>query len=509
MNNNLQRIEERLRLWGMPYGAVGFCILTFFMLSVASFLPPIMFHPGAGQFIVTIGFLALWRYSWGTFHFIRSLIYRKIIFPRWRKEVDHEGSELMPSQAYILITTYRIDAKLTARVFRSAVQEAVASNIPVTIVPSIVEQADEFIYRDLFKSFKPPERVKLRIVRIPGSGKRDALAQGFKAISRDMPPLDSIVVVMDGDTVLGANLFKRAMPFFKLRPNLGALTTDELAQVQGSGPWMQEWHDMRFAQRQILMSSLSLSKRVMTLTGRMSMFKASIVTNKDFIAHMTNDSLNHGRLGNFKFLTGDDKSSLYWVLKEGYEQIYLPDVQVLTIETPFAANFFKASSSLMFRWFGNMLRTNMRILKLGPRRMPFVVWWSFLDQRMSMWTSLAGPVFAAMLSIQYGMALLFYYLVWVLFVRWVMSLVLLSVRPVISWRYPFLLYYSQIYGALLKTYVLFRLDRQSWTRQKTNLKRGLSAWEERWNMLSSIAVHSASYLLFIAVIGLISGTLTF
>ena len=49
--------------------------------------------------------------------------------------------------------------------------------------------------------------------------------------------------------------------------------------------------------------------------------------------------------------------------------------------------------------------------------------------------------------------------------RLLQSLVLLTVRPTISGLYPPLLYYTQLYGALLKTWVLFRLDRQRWTRQ--------------------------------------------
>src|SRR5690606_34958711 len=154
-------------------------------------------------------------------------------------------------------------------------------------------------------------------------------------------------------------------------------------------------------QRHIYMSSVSLSKRVTTLTGRMSVFRASVVTHPDFIATIENDHLDHGRLGRFRFLTGDDKSSLFWVMKRGYEQIYVPDVKVLTIEDAPASGFFRYSSGLMRRWFGNMLRTNARILNLGFFRMPPFVWWTFLDQRINMWTTMAGPVFAVMLAIKH------------------------------------------------------------------------------------------------------------
>ena len=143
----------------------------------------------------------------------------------------------------------------------------------------------------------------------------------------------------------------------------------------------------------------------------------------------------------------------------------MPDVQVLTIEHPPAADLLRASSALMLRWFGNMLRASGRCLALGPRRLGWFVWWCLLDQRVSMWTPLIGPIAAVLLAIAVTPAFLYAYLLWVMATRLVQTLLLLTVRPTISGLYPPLLYYSQLYGALLKTWVLFRLDRQRWTRQ--------------------------------------------
>jgi glycosyltransferase Alg8 len=86
-----------------------------------------------------------------------------------------------------------------------------------------------------------------------------------------------------------------------------------------------------------------------------------------------------------------------------------------------------------------------------------------------------------------------------------MTLLLLTARPQTDWRYPFLLYYNQLYGALLKTYVLFRLDRQSWTRQDTRLERGLSAWRTRALAFSSAWMHMTALALFICAIGAAGG----
>lgn len=485
---------------GMPKGAISLAFYAAGLALLVSFLPMLTIHSDTKPLLLGIGLLATWRYSWGLINFIRSLFYREIVFPRWRSRVEAEGDIFDPSHVYILMTLFRIETETSTRVIRAAVSEAMRYGKPVTIVASIVELQDEFLFKTIFNELRVPEHIHLKIVRSKGTGKRDGLHYAFKAISRDMPDDDAVVIVMDGDTILLPGLLQRTVPFFKMMPKLGALTTDEIAEVHGSTT-MREWHDLRFAQRHLLMSSISLSKRVMTLTGRMSIFRASIVTDPAFISHVVDDHLDHWRLGRFKFLTGDDKSSLYWVLKEGWQQIYVPDTQVLTLEDPPSRNFVKASTQLMFRWFGNMLRTNERVLNLGPERLPFFVWWAFLDQRISMWTSLAGPVFAVMLTIKDGPIFLAYYIVWIGLIRLIMTLMLLTARHETSWRYPFLLYFGQVYGALIKTWVMFRLDKQSWTRQKTSLKRGLSRKEAFWNTWSSHIVHATAVLAFIGIIG--------
>ncbi len=410
----------------------------------------------------------------------------------------------MPPHVYLLVTSFRIETETTIQVFAAAIREAVNCGIPTTIVASIVEKADEHLVRKMFLDATPPERVRLNIVRIPGTGKRDGLAQAFRAISRDMPDPDAVVAVIDGDSILEEGLIRKTVPFFTMLPHIGALTTDELCEVRGS-KIIREWHNLRFAQRQILMCSLGLSYKVLTLTGRMSMFRASIITDPEFIGHVQSDAIDHWRLGHFKFLTGDDKSSWYAVLKQGWDMLYVPDTVVMTVEHPPSENFYKATTQLMFRWFGNMLRTNGRALALGPHRIGLFAWWCVLDQRISMWTSLTGPLFAVMLALKHSLLFLPIYAIWIAFTRWVMALMLLATRPVLSGYYPFLIYYNQIWGSLIKTYVFFRLDRQSWTRQKTKLNRGLSNNQVRWQNMTSVLTHGSAMAVFISIIGLLSG----
>jgi glycosyltransferase Alg8 len=118
---------------------------------------------------------------------------------------------------------------------------------------------------------------------------------------------------------------------------------------------------------------------------------------------------------------------------------------------------------------------------------------------MSMWTSLVG-FFVALLAGVFisGYALLLYAL-WILTTRYVLTLSLLAARPRVSVFYPFLLYFNQIFGSLIKVHVTFRLDRQKWTRQKTisaNVaKRPLIA-----SNLMSAYMHSVALIAFVSVL---------
>jgi glycosyltransferase Alg8 len=487
-------------------GLTGFALYTLALGLAVYMLPAEKLDPASASFLIALGSLAVWRYSWGLVHFARAGIFRKLVFPQLRRQADKQGNSLMPSHVYLLVTSYRIQTETTIAVFKSVIEEAIACGIPTTIVASIVELGDELLIKDLFKMANPPEQVKLQLVRIPGTGKRAGLAQGFRAISRDMPDSDALVAVIDGDCILQPGTVRKCAPFFKMMPNLGALTTDEDCEVEGSRI-MSEWHSLRFAQRHVLMSSMSLSKKVLTLTGRMSMFRADIITDADFIAHVEDDSISHWRLGHFRFLTGDDKSSWFWVLRAGYEMLYVPDVIVRTVEHPPSDNFFIATTILMRRWFGNMLRINGSALRLGPARTGLFTWWCILDQRISMWTSLTGPTFALFLTVKHSIVFLPAYLVWIGLTRWVMTVMLLTARPVLSWYYPFLIYYNQLWGSCIKTYVLFRLDRQSWTRQKTKLNRNMGAARQVFMNGTSVAMHGIAVMAFVTIIGLLAGLL--
>jgi len=274
---------------------------------------------------------------------------------------------------------------------------------------------------------------------------------------------DDLAVFMDGDSILGRGVIEKCAPLFALNAKLGAVTTNEEAVVVGP-KWMQDWCDMRFAQRRLAMQSHSLSHKVLTLTGRLSIFRASHVVEEDFIHTIESDHLSHWLWGDFRFLSGDDKSSWFWLLRNGHEMLYVPDAFAFTIENVEGNGYERVKQNLL-RWSGNMLRNGSRALALGPRQCGWFIWWCVLDQRLSIWTMLTGPVAALSLSLTMGPAVLIAYLVWVLATRLLLSLALYFYAGRIYLSFPFLLYANQLLASVIKVHLLFRISRQRWVNR--------------------------------------------
>jgi mannuronan synthase len=241
----------------------------------------------------------------------------------------------------------------------------------------------------------------------------------------------------------------------------------------------------------------------------MAVYPVRVATDPSFIDIVQNDSLDHWRLGRFRLLTGEDKSTAYWLLSRGLRMLYVPDVRVVTIEHPPAPDLPRASTKLMLRWFGNMLRASGRAIALGPRRLGLFPWWCLIDQRISMWTPMVGPIAAACLALAATPAFLYAYLLWVMATRLAQSLALLTVRPTIGGLYPLLIYYNQLYGAFLKTYILFRLDRQRWTRQDIALKAPLPAGRRAafLRAAGSLYLHVLALAALVAAVAVYAGLL--
>ncbi len=421
---------------------------------------------GAEGAIVVLGVIGIWRYSWAAINFCRAGWYLWVAYPAMRAKAGIAYQQrTTAAHAFFLVTSYKIEPDVTTRVYQSIFAAAAQSAGGATVVASVVDGADLRLVRSVFALMRTDmSSVRLIVDQVPGTGKRDALAKALRIITAQAPSWRDIVIFVDGDSCVPLDVVARSAPFF-CDPAVGGLTTDETVEINDA-PLFRDWFALRFTQRQMMMSSMGLSRRVLTLTGRMSVFRADLATDPGFIRQVQSDFLDHWRLGRVTFLTGDDKSTWFWLLKNGYQMLYLPDVQTVSMERQPLPGFVDSAVTLMVRWFGNMMRTNGRALALPASKIGLFTWWSLLDQRVSVWTTLAGPLGVLLTAILVNPMILPAYIAWLMATRYVFCAVLSLFRgggfPI---SYPFLLYFSQIVGAATKSFVMFRLDRQRWTRQ--------------------------------------------
>ena len=189
--------------------------------------------------------------------------------------------------------------------------------------------------------------------------------------------------------------------------------------------------------------------------------------------------------------------------------LYVPDVRTRSIEHPPSRDFVVSSTQLMLRWSGNMIRTNGRALALGPKNVGAFLWWTLIDQRLSMWTPLIAPIILLGYAFFVSPIYVFTYAIWTALTRLYLAVMLMTVRPELNGLTPIMIYYNQIIGALIKLYATFRMDEQRWTRQ--NIASG--RWQRRrrfaWlRQYESAFIHTLAITGFVVLIALYTGGFT-
>jgi glycosyltransferase Alg8 len=326
------------------------------------------------------------------------------------------------------------------------------------------------------------------------------MADGLRELARLNLPEDSIVALMDGDSELTEGTLRGCLPFFRMFPKMGALTTDELPIVQGSEVF-SEWFHLRMSQRHYQMCSVSLSRKIMCLTGRFSLFRAETALDPTFADQLQIDTLDDWLWGRFKFLSGDDKSTWYWLLQRGYDMIYVPDVIVYSIET-ISGSLLDRAYQNMRRWYGNMLRNSDRAIALGPWKTGFFVWYCLLDQRISYWTSLITPslLIICLLMGQWVLSVLM--VCWILFSRPLMLIIVFwgrksHLKPI---HFPLLLV-SQWISSLIKIWTQMNLAQQRWSnRGNQSITAEGSGWARFAKILTSRFLFVSQLFTFVVVL---------
>jgi len=427
-------------------------------------VPNIMWDPVLLQVTIVVGTIGIWRYSWWFIHMVRAEIYARIRYPKIRYQADkvwHEGWR--PPHIHFLMTTFLERRDTTELVLNSILREIRETKLPATIWLGSGDSYDEDIMMQYLRQYGRDLPVELIFIRQNVSGKRMAIGLVLRAMSRRGIGRDDMVCFMDGDAIFAPGIVQKCTSVFATDPELQAITTNE--EVLCFGPkWVGIWLTMRFAQRRVAMQSHSMSNKVLTLTGRMSVFRANHLTRYEFIRKLEADHLNHWLWGEFRFLSGDDKSTWYYMLTKGAKMLYLPDAMVYTVDEVEGSGLVRMTENF-HRWSGNMLRNGSRALALGPRKAGFFIWWCVLDQRVAMWTMLVSPVVAITASLVVEPAYIVTYFVWILCSRMALSLFLFRYTDQVYISFPIILYVNQLLNAVVKVHCFFRLSQQRWSNR--------------------------------------------
>lgn len=411
--------------------------------------------------LLGFGILGIWRYCWWMNHIIRAFIYGHIIFPKRRVKANELWvSGWRPQRLFFMMTTFQELQTTTETVLQSIVEECKSINVPITLFIGTGADSDEVNIENFFAKQKLSFAFEVVIVRQKRPGKRYAIGETLRAMVRLGLDAEDLVVFMDGDTYFEPNCLRLCLPFFPLYPKMQALTTHEQATVLGP-VWVKKWLDMRFSQRDFTMQSYALSNKILTLTGRMSIFRGKHLCESAFIQIIENDHLTHWLWGAYRFLSGDDKSTWYYLLKERADMFYIPDAVTITIEY-IRGNAVDRMIENLRRWNGNTLRNGARAMKLGPRTTGFFIWWCLIDQRCAIWTMLIGHMMILIFALSRGAIFLLVAFLWIAFSRLCMSCMLFIHARRIDMSFPFLLYVNQFMSTIIKIYIVFRLPQQRW-----------------------------------------------
>lgn len=436
-----------------------FMLLVFLFLQTPNKLEQVREHL---CLVGLIGGVGVYRYSMWLVHLIRAFIYEYSEYAGLKKQVAAmQQEEWMPASLYFMIVSHNEDRQTLYESIKSIIHEAKSLDLPATICMGSTTFRDEEVVADVLRAFPYGENIKVVFTRQNAPNKRLQIAGALRTLIRQGIRPNDTVVFMDGDSIIMPGCLRKCLPLFRLKPRLQALTTNEKAVVTNSRLYA-DILNLRFAQRSLYMNSLSLSKKVLCLTGRFSIFRATQVLDENFISRIENDYIDDWFWRRINFVSGDDKSSWYFLLEKGAEMLYVPDALVYTVEKA-SIEPWKGYIQNLRRWSGNMLRNNWRALKLGARKMGVFPWIVLLDQRISMWTALFSPALL-LITLFKDIHLAYALLLWILMVKHLQALVLFWQGRTIKSVYPFIYYVQQILSGVVKVYTLFNLKSQSWNR---------------------------------------------
>lgn len=501
-------IRETRQNWGV------ICLGLVVLATLFAYFAKVLFQQNSYDYVAPLGIsftiISAWSYGIVLFHASRAVKYRFMSFPALRRE-SHK--HIPPEHLVCLILLYNMPYRTIRASMYALASEVQRCGLPTTIyiAGSTQERIDQEvgIIQNIFQNFRFDVQVEVFPFPQVGQGKRHAMSTALKAIARKISERNiqnSVALVMDGDSVLTPGIFEKTIPLLR-HPSkkIGALTIDNLVNTYRENWYYTAWNQLRFLRR-----NLYLSSAVTVLTGRFALIDGECLTDPRLEQIIGNDSIDHIIFNKIPLLTGDDKSTRHYFHTIGKEVLYVPDSFVYCLEhlplekvNPTKGKLHKAIVniknyfqfgilSVMLRVQGNMFRGGYRELTLGPKKIGFGMWFTYLDQQIGFWRPLFTPLLIVFLSFEYGGQLLAAYAFFILFTR---SIGVIFMKYVLSFPHEeksisdilkeiffipiqaVVLYIDQTLTPVTKIITWWRLDMMRWSRASVKSEKKFSKFD--------------------------------
>lgn len=455
----------------------------------------------------------------------------------FRKNKDKPG--FRPKHVNILHFSFRLSDTTLITCVTSVMRMAVAAVAKGMTITYIILMSDrgKLGSRDtwLINKIIPPLLVFGIQVYIEHQeyGKRDGFDKAFLILNTQTlpcPVAETGLLVLDGDSEIPreftSEFLVRIFAPLSLIRKVVATTIHNLAFVHSDSIGKIAEVLMRFIRR---FWAMSASPNV--LTGRCSAYHGTIAANPEFQRLLISDLINHqkeekgilegdpllapGRLivrifglaalvsqQIFFTLTGDDKSTIWFVLKEGYDIVFNPDLYVVCHEDiPHKIEWLPdiwcfQLPALAIRYCRNTMNNHARLLSLGIKRLTIPRYVSIMIDRFTFWTAILGLMGVPYLTWRFGFGYLYVYFSWVLTHRTFMTLIM-CIAAAQAWSafYPVIMYNYHTSLVLVKIWAT--VDAVSnWTRQRMEVVRT--------NRLSNILAFVIIVVFMFLVVGIMS-----
>ena len=299
-----QNIQEVKSMDTVDLFFAGFLILC--LISFGAYLFTVLPNRNYTSNVVffTIGIIGIWRYSWLILNIIRAFYYKKYAFFKYLNKTQ----PTFVSDLRIIITTYGQKTEEIITVYKNLFVSIDNLNCQSIVVAAVKDDHQIGLINALRISVN--SKSKIIFLKQKGIGKRDALADIIKELRKYPLSENSYTVVMDGDVIVTPFAIERSLAVLSKNEKIFAVTANEIPIVSGSKIF-KIWRQLRSAQRDVLMSSFSLSRRVLVLTGRFSVYKSDKILTVATQARMRQDVVFLREYGMLPLLTGDDKT--FWL----------------------------------------------------------------------------------------------------------------------------------------------------------------------------------------------------